>query len=255
MNKGPNATIRFVRRQNHAGTTVSWTTVQREKNSHAYKLSSNVQTACSTDSLNNCPKHSILRFSSFALKIYLWLKISQHNLPCSIVLPTACFPEGPSPHFTLCSFWRRRPRLEAVLYNRCILLRLTSWFVNLSINSLSWWGPVHIVLDPSALLLLKYGIPCHKSSEKLHLRNNLGHELVHRAGGGGRLHMLVLLKLLMLMFHFLFLLMLHLQFNSSFCFLSIMYPNLTLWYDCKSCDYSMVILWWVHNNIDYLYQI
>ena len=71
MNKGPNATIRLVRRQNHAGTTVSWTTVQQEKNSHAYKLSSNVQTACSTDSLNNCPKHSILRFSSFALKIYL----------------------------------------------------------------------------------------------------------------------------------------------------------------------------------------
>ena len=115
MNKGPNATIRLVRRQNHAGTTVSWTTVQREKNSHAYKLSSNVQTACSTDSLNNCPKHSILRFSSFALKIYLWLKMCQHNLPCSIVLPTACFPEGPSPHFTLCSFWRRRPRLEAVI--------------------------------------------------------------------------------------------------------------------------------------------
>ena len=114
MNKGPNATIRLVRRQNHAGTTVYWTTVQREKNSHAYKLSSNVQTACSTDSLNNCPKHSILRFSSFALKIYLWLKMCQHNLPCSIVLPTACFPEGPSPHFTLCSFWRRRPRLEAV---------------------------------------------------------------------------------------------------------------------------------------------
>ena len=53
MNKGPNATIRLVRRQNHAGTTVSWTTVQREKSSHAYKLSSNVQTACSTDSLNN----------------------------------------------------------------------------------------------------------------------------------------------------------------------------------------------------------
>ena len=53
MNKGPNATLRLVRRQNHAGTTVSWTTVQREKNSHAYKLSSNVQTACSTDSLNN----------------------------------------------------------------------------------------------------------------------------------------------------------------------------------------------------------
>ena len=38
----------------------------------------------------------------------------QHNLPCSIVLPTACFPEGPSPHFTFFSFWRRRPRLEAV---------------------------------------------------------------------------------------------------------------------------------------------
>ena len=71
MNKGPNATVRFVRRQNHAGTNVSWTTVQREKSSHAYKLSSNVQTACSTDSLNNCPKHSILIFSSFALKIYL----------------------------------------------------------------------------------------------------------------------------------------------------------------------------------------
>ena len=46
-------------------------TVQREKSSQAYKLSSNVQTACSKDSLNNCPKHSILRFSSFALKIYL----------------------------------------------------------------------------------------------------------------------------------------------------------------------------------------
>ena len=59
MNKGPKATIRLVRRQNHAGTTVSWTTVQREKSSHAYKLSSNVQTACSTDSLNNCPKHSL----------------------------------------------------------------------------------------------------------------------------------------------------------------------------------------------------
>ena len=71
MNKGPNATICLVRRQNHAGTTVSWTTEHREKSSHAYKLSSNVKTACSTDSLNNCPKRSILRFSSFALKIYL----------------------------------------------------------------------------------------------------------------------------------------------------------------------------------------
>ena len=92
MNKGPNATIRLVRRQNHAGTTVSWTTVQREKSSHAYKLSSNVQTACSTDSLNNCPKHSILRFSSFALKIYLLLKMCQHNLPCSIVYAHCLLP-------------------------------------------------------------------------------------------------------------------------------------------------------------------
>ena len=92
MNKGPNATIHLVRRQNHAGTTVSWTTVQREKSSHAYKLSSNVQTACSTDSLNNCPKHSILRFSSFALKIYLWLKMCQHNLPCSIVYAHCLLP-------------------------------------------------------------------------------------------------------------------------------------------------------------------
>ena len=92
MNKGPNATICLVRRQNHAGTTVSWTTVQREKSSHAYKLSSNVQTACFTDSLNNCPKHSILRFSSFALKIYLWLKMCQHNLPCSIVYAHCLLP-------------------------------------------------------------------------------------------------------------------------------------------------------------------
>ena len=59
-----------------------------------------------------------------------------------------------------------------------------------------------MVSDPSALLLLKYGIPYHKSSETLHLRSNLGHKLVHGAGGGGGggLHMLVLLKLLMLMF-------------------------------------------------------
>ena len=92
MNKGPNATICLVRRQNHAGTTVSWTTVQREKNSHAYKLSSNVQTACSTDSLNNCPKHSIPRFSSFALKIYLLLKMCQHNLPFSIVYAHCLLP-------------------------------------------------------------------------------------------------------------------------------------------------------------------
>ena len=74
-----------------------------------------------------------------------------------------------------------------------------------------------MVSDPSALLQLKYGIPCHKSSETLHLRSNLGHKLVHGArGGGGGLYMLVLLKLLMLMFYFLLLLMLNLQFNSSF---------------------------------------
>ena len=30
MNKGPNATICLVRRQNHAGTTVSWTTGGRD---------------------------------------------------------------------------------------------------------------------------------------------------------------------------------------------------------------------------------
>ena len=31
----------------------------------------------------------------------------------------------------------------------------------------------------------KYGIPYHKSSETIHLRSNLGHKLVHGAGGGG----------------------------------------------------------------------
>ena len=41
-----------------------------------------------------------------------------------------------------------------------------------------------MVSDPSALLLLRYGIPCHKRSETLHLRSNLGHKLVHGAGGG-----------------------------------------------------------------------
>ena len=70
-----------------------------------------------------------------------------------------------------------------------------------------------MVSDPSALLLLKNGISCHKSSEKLQLWNNLGHKMVHGAEG---LHLLVLLKLLMLMFYFLVLLMLNLQFNSSF---------------------------------------
>ena len=152
MNKGPNATIRLVRRQNHAGTTVSWTTVQREKNSHAYKLSSNVQTACSTNSLNNCPKHSILRFSSFALKIYLWLKMCQHNLPCSIVLPTACFPEGPSPHFTLCSFWRRRPRLEAVLCVTFCCRTNKEWYdrgLGRSISDILYWLAAHCLNEIS----------------------------------------------------------------------------------------------------------
>ena len=40
-----------------------------------------------------------------------------------------------------------------------------------------------MVSDPSALLLLKYGIPCHKSSETLHLLSNLGYKLVHGAEG------------------------------------------------------------------------
>ena len=42
-----------------------------------------------------------------------------------------------------------------------------------------------MVSDPSALLLLKYGIPCLKSSDTLHLRSNLGLKSVHVAGGGG----------------------------------------------------------------------
>ena len=56
-----------------------------------------------------------------------------------------------------------------------------------------------MVSIPSALMLLKYGIPCLKTSEKLHLRSNLGHTLVHGKGG---LHLLVLLKLLMIMLFF-----------------------------------------------------
>ena len=70
-----------------------------------------------------------------------------------------------------------------------------------------------MVSDPSTLLLLKYGIPCHKSSDKLHLQNNLGHKLGKWSGG---LHMLVLLKLLMLIEYFVLLLMLNLQLNSFF---------------------------------------
>ena len=40
-----------------------------------------------------------------------------------LFMPTACFPEGPSPPFTFCSFWRRRPRLEAV-----IMLLFHPWY-------------------------------------------------------------------------------------------------------------------------------
>ena len=70
-----------------------------------------------------------------------------------------------------------------------------------------------MVSDPSALLLLKCGIPCHKSSEKLHLQNNLGHKLVHGAGGGGSAHahsaqIVNVYVLLCIPFN--------LQFNSSF---------------------------------------
>ena len=74
-----------------------------------------------------------------------------------------------------------------------------------------------MVSDLSALLLLRYGIPCHKSSEVLHLRNNLGHKLERGGGGGGggSAHARSA-QLLMLMFYFLLLLMLNLQFNSSF---------------------------------------
>ena len=56
-----------------------------------------------------------------------------------------------------------------------------------------------MVPDPSALLLLKYGIPYHKILRNYIYGAILGHKLVHGAGG---LHMLVLLKLLMLMFYF-----------------------------------------------------
>ena len=71
MNNGPVATICLVRRQNHAATTVSGITAQREKNSHAYKHSFDMQTTCSTNSLNECPQHSILRVSRFWLKVEL----------------------------------------------------------------------------------------------------------------------------------------------------------------------------------------
>ena len=73
-----------------------------------------------------------------------------------------------------------------------------------------------MVSDPSALLLLKYGIPCHKSSEKLHLKSSLGHKLVHGAGVGvGSAHARFA-QTVNAYFLFLLLLMLNLQFNSSF---------------------------------------
>ena len=71
-----------------------------------------------------------------------------------------------------------------------------------------------MVSDPSALLLLKYGILCHKSSEKLHLRNNLGHILLHGAGGGGSAHARSA-KTVDAYVLFFVALMLNLQFNSS----------------------------------------
>ena len=73
-----------------------------------------------------------------------------------------------------------------------------------------------MVSDPSALLLLKYGIPYHKSSETLHLRSNLGHKLVHGAGGGGVCTCSFCSNCSCFCFNFLLLLMLNLQFNSSF---------------------------------------
>ena len=44
---------------------------------------------------------------------YDW-KCVNTTYPVPLFMPTACFPEGPSPPFTFCSFWRRQ-RLEAVL--------------------------------------------------------------------------------------------------------------------------------------------
>ena len=70
-----------------------------------------------------------------------------------------------------------------------------------------------MVKDPSALLLLKNGIPYHKSSETLHLRSNLGHKLVH---GAGVCTCSFSSNCLCLCFNFMLLLMLNLQFNSSF---------------------------------------
>ena len=134
MNKGPNATICLVRRQNHAGTTVSWTTVKREKSSHAYKLSSNVQTACSTDSLNNCPKHSILRFSSFALKIYLWLKMCQHNLPCSIVYAHCLLPGRAFASLYVLLFLEKEAEIGGRVMQTGLFSQVVVWVVRHKIN-------------------------------------------------------------------------------------------------------------------------
>ena len=79
--------------------------------------------------------------------------------------------------------------------------------------------------DPSALLLLKYEIHCHKSSLKLHLWSNLGHKLVPGAGGSAHARSAQTINAYVLS---VLLLMLNLQFNSSFESLSVMYPNITL---------------------------
>ena len=51
-----------------------------------------------------------------------------------LFMPTACFPEGPSPPFTFCSFWRRRQRLEAVFRKRCICKKIHSLKVAWSVT-------------------------------------------------------------------------------------------------------------------------
>ena len=152
MNKGPNATIRLVRRQNHAGTTVSWTTVQREKSSHAYKLSSNVQTACSTDSLNNCPKHSILRFSSFALKIYLWLKMCQHNLPCSIVYAHCLLPGRAFASLYVLLFLEK----EAEIGGREQVTSISIKFLDILLHAQQIMPPYSYICDALMVKLLPY---------------------------------------------------------------------------------------------------
>ena len=46
-----------------------------------------------------------------------------------LFMPTACFPEGPSPPFTFCSFWRRRQRLEAVLECQTVWIQIQPEFL------------------------------------------------------------------------------------------------------------------------------